>query len=271
MAAQANAEDSRTPANGAPDSTPPSNTPPQETHGEGLTVREAAQRSGMTEKMIRVRIRNGSIESWKVQGKFGPEWRVRLPEEDATTPAASEAPAGNAPSEEPAAPASEPPSPPPPRSDQDAAVLPPAPSAGGASPASATPAAMPLPGGVTVPVDLFHDLIVRHEEVSIRLGRAEALLETLNENAAPLPAPATPEPPAEPREARDARENREAVSNQPVAPNQSVERLQRIARGEAEARHRAEAEVARLRQQLQAAERTIEDLQGVIRSTGGTG
>jgi excisionase family DNA binding protein len=47
---------------------------------DSLTIRDAALRLGITEKMVRGLIKRGEIESWKIQGKFGKEWRVRLPE-----------------------------------------------------------------------------------------------------------------------------------------------------------------------------------------------
>ena len=62
MAPQGNVDDQPVPL---PDS-PPSDAPTADPEADGLTVREAAQVSGMTEKMIRVRIRNGTIEAWKV-------------------------------------------------------------------------------------------------------------------------------------------------------------------------------------------------------------
>ena len=273
MDAQEIVDESDAQAPPAEDASPAPDSPGGESPGEGLTVREAALRSGMTEKMIRVRIRNGTIDSWKVQGKFGPEWRVRLPEgEEAATPPEAHTDDGT--------------------EETDEVPVAPAPSAPAArersAPASAPPPSAPAPAphaGVTVPVDLFHDFLVRHEEISIRLGRAEALIETAQAQApaeapaapappeaSPAPAPPSaapqaapapePEPSAPPAEAREQRD---------VPPSQSVERLQRIARDEAEARYRAEVEVARLRQALQAAERTIEDLRGLLKSLGMAG
>ncbi|MBW3622333.1 MAG: hypothetical protein KY468_02870 [Armatimonadetes bacterium] len=198
---------------------------------EGLTVREAAERTGMTEKMIRVRIRNGSIESWKVQGKFGPEWRVRLPESEYGSPD-SDARNGEEPNSET-----------PPATASDTPTLRPEP-------------VVPPPPANTVPAALLYDLLVRHEEISIRLGRSEAQLEALLEAQEERESESAPAaPPAEEREGREV----------PVA---SMERLQRIARGEAEARYLAEAEVTRLRQRLLAAENTIVELQTILRSLG---
>jgi hypothetical protein len=113
-----------------------------------------------------------------------------------------------------------------------------------------------------VPADLFRTLMLRHEELAIRMGRAEAQLEQYRsrENEKPAPAASEEEAPGEPKEA--------AAPATPPPPNQSVERLQRIARGEAEARYKAEAEVARLRDQLKAAEAMVNEMKAMIRSMG---
>lgn len=46
----------------------------------GITFREAALRLNVSEKTLRARIKAGEVHAWQIEGKRGPEWRVRLPE-----------------------------------------------------------------------------------------------------------------------------------------------------------------------------------------------
>lgn len=45
-----------------------------------LTIREAADRAGCSAKTIRNRIKAGSLRAVKRDGKYGPEYRIPLPE-----------------------------------------------------------------------------------------------------------------------------------------------------------------------------------------------
>lgn len=52
---------------------------------DGISFREAGIKLGISDKTLRARIREGTVEGWTVEGKRGLEWRVRLPDAEETT------------------------------------------------------------------------------------------------------------------------------------------------------------------------------------------
>jgi excisionase family DNA binding protein len=47
----------------------------------GVSIKEAAERLGLSDKAVRERIKNNKMEAWQITRNGKPEWRVRLPEE----------------------------------------------------------------------------------------------------------------------------------------------------------------------------------------------
>jgi hypothetical protein len=166
----------------------------------GITLRAAALRLGISEKTLRAKIKAGEIQAQEVRGKFNKEWRVFLP--DDVPVVVEEGPALE------------------PGKEGEVSAL-----------GTALGEGVQAAGPAVVPVEVFSELLQRHEAATVRLGYLQAQSEqvkALKATEEELRAKAAQQEERARLEAEARRQAEQKANEEAAARRKAEEELERV-------------------------------------------